>query len=668
MIDIFEDIETAITVQTLNVPTMEGLGIEPMTPSSPEMILKRRRQMESSKSPMLKKRGHHDSESCSKISEKSESASQIFQGKNPIKISWSDLKYTVQPRGKNPQGQPKQILKGVTGFAIPGETCFIMGASGAGKTTLLNILSQRTKCLNSGKIEGAVTVNDSIDLTMDLFGKFGAYVMQDDILYAFFTPRESLTFSARMRLNKPIKEQDARVEELLKDLGLVQVANTPVGSAVRKTISGGERKRVSIGVELITDPSIIMLDEPTSGLDSFKSLQMIKLLRKIARSGKTVISSIHSPNSEGFMLFDKLILLADGYIIYQGEAKLSHEYFCSIGFECPPYSNPADYFMKAFSVQYPLKDNDLLKIEHLKSSYNERMAEAIIKENHDCQLMHPDLNMEEVRISFFGQLKLLINRDMKKITRDSKFFKARYIQNFYVACLMTLIYHNRPDMTIKNNQTSLLGALYFICQNYTIQNCTAALLIFSVERRIFLREYAENLYGAFPYYASKIIIEAPLQMIMALTTTSIVYFGIGLRAEPECFFAFFFTLMNLIFYAASLGYLFGTIFTAPGSSNLVSSQILMPLNILGGFYSNVKLIPVWFSWLQYISPVRYALESLVQNEFGDFSKDDSKVPNPLVYLGYDIGYGQCIACLIGLSITFRIISFFLFKRYSDKNK
>jgi len=178
--------------------------------------------------------------------------------------------------------------------------------------------------------------------------------MQDDVLYQHFTVREALTFAARLKLNKSIEEQDKRVEQLIKDLGLQSAANTQCGTPFRKTISGGERKRTAIGVEIITDPSLIILDEPTSGLDSFKSLQMIKLLRKIARSGKTVIASIHSPNSEGFMLFDKLMLLADGNLIYQGQAKLSHEYFSSIGFECPIYKNPADYYMKAFSVTYPI--------------------------------------------------------------------------------------------------------------------------------------------------------------------------------------------------------------------------------------------------------------------------------------------------------------------------
>lgn len=94
----------------------------------------------------------------------------------------------------------------------------------------------------------------------------------------------------------------------------------------------------------------------------------------------------------------------------------------------------------------------------------------------------------------------------------------------------------------------------------------------------------------------------------------------------------------------------------------------MPLNILGGFYANIDLVPKWFSWLQYISPTRYGLESLVQLEFGDFAKEDTEIPNPILYLGYNIGYGQCLACMVGISIACRIITYFLFKRYSDKNK
>ena len=140
--------------------------------------------------------------------------------------------------------------------------------------------------------------------------------MQDDILFEYFTPREAIRFAARLKLNIPKREQDQRVDELVKELGLAQVADSQIGSQVRKVISGGERKRTAIGVELITDPSLIMLDEPTSGLDSFKAYQIVNMLKKRARKGRTIIATIHQPSSEAFRLFDDLILMTDGYIIY----------------------------------------------------------------------------------------------------------------------------------------------------------------------------------------------------------------------------------------------------------------------------------------------------------------------------------------------------------------
>ena len=159
-----------------------------------------------------------------------------------------------------------------------------MGSSGAGKTSLLNVLSDRIKRKGTSKLTGEVKMNDSTTLTQGVFGSIASYVMQDDILFEWFTPREALHFAIRLKQkNLSKKEQEDKVEELLSELGLLSVSNTFIGSTKRKTLSGGERKRTAIAVELITNPSMIFLDEPTSGLDSFKALQIVSLLRKLAR-------------------------------------------------------------------------------------------------------------------------------------------------------------------------------------------------------------------------------------------------------------------------------------------------------------------------------------------------------------------------------------------------
>ena len=153
-----------------------------------------------------------------------------------------------------------------------------MGSSGAGKTSLLNIISDRIASTRTNKISGKITINDQVPLNSQTFGLVASYVMQDDVLFYNFTPREALKFAARLKLPISSEEQDQRVEELLHELGLISASDTLIGNARFKSLSGGEKKRTAIGVELISDPSMILLDEPTSGLDSFKALSIVKLL------------------------------------------------------------------------------------------------------------------------------------------------------------------------------------------------------------------------------------------------------------------------------------------------------------------------------------------------------------------------------------------------------
>jgi ATP-binding cassette, subfamily G (WHITE), eye pigment precursor transporter len=207
--------------------------------------------------------------------------------KAPIKLGFKDMTYAVKGR---------ILLNNVTGYVLPGHTHYIMGASGAGKTTMLNAIAGRIKRDKHHVLMGGeVMLNDSIEVNGNNFGKFGGYVMQDDILYEFFTVQQCLTFAARLKLSKlSFDEQDRRVKEIAKNMGLIKCFNTQCGSVHRKTISGGERKRVSIAIEMVSDPSLLILDEPTSGLDSFKSLEIASLLFKLARDeGKTIISTIH---------------------------------------------------------------------------------------------------------------------------------------------------------------------------------------------------------------------------------------------------------------------------------------------------------------------------------------------------------------------------------------
>ena len=200
--------------------------------------------------------------------------------------------------------------------------------------------------------EGLISVNGTDKDTLANFSAYSAYVQQDDILFQTMSVRECLEFAARLKLPGTEDVKMARVQHIINTLKLNKCQNTRIGGPLVKGVSGGERKRTSIGVELITDPSLIFLDEPTTGLDSFTATSVMETLGDLARKdNRTVISTIHQPNSDIFELFDRLVLLARGKIIYFNKASESDEYFEKIGFKCPELSNPCDYFMSMMSIE-----------------------------------------------------------------------------------------------------------------------------------------------------------------------------------------------------------------------------------------------------------------------------------------------------------------------------
>lgn len=180
-----------------------------------------------------------------------------------------------------------------------------------------------------------------------------------------------------MRLNKNNKDIKVIVDQLIDSLGLSTCKKTLVGSQLIQGLSGGERKRTSIAIELVTDPKILFLDEPTSGLDSFTAKRIVELLIKFSKQDRMVIATIHQPNSETFLLFDRLLLLMEGKTIYFGDANSSTGYFQNLGYKIPEFSNPADYFLKEFYVPFIKSEEDFKKSDLLSNSYNKQLLPTI---------------------------------------------------------------------------------------------------------------------------------------------------------------------------------------------------------------------------------------------------------------------------------------------------
>ena len=541
-----------------------------------------------------------------------------------------------------------------------------MGQSGSGKTTLLNILSCRQKIPTNSQYTKEVLVNN-IPLNSNNFGKIAAYVMQDDILLSTMTPFESLTFAANLRLNCSKEERKARVNLLISDLMLKKCANRTIGSIIDGGISGGEKKRTAIGVEMITDPQIIFLDEPTSGLDSFTAYSLIKVIKRLClNQNKTVISTIHLPSSDIFNMFDRLILLIKGKEIYQGNSKLIYEYAEKIGKPIPLYTNPSDHMMKIMYRSEPPEieqeefHNNLINL-YQNSQLNE--VKELIGSNTCDTLNFNDLKL--LRGShFLKSFKYLLYRCAINLMRNVFYTYVRIIVYIYLSILIIMVYYNQTEITLKGIKNKT-GAIFFTLISTFVTSMQFVILTFPEERELFLREQSNKMYGVFSYFISKSIMEIPLLIFIPLLVTLIVYWAVGFRNDFEAFFNIFGCLSILMFTSNSLGLTLGCIFPNFRIVIYVTAIVIIPIIMFCGYLSNVETIISWLQWVQYLSPMRYSLEIIFTKEFvkSDFSYNNTYLQPqyPLEQYNYNVGTTICWIGLVSIGIFVRILGLIFLK-------
>jgi ABC-type multidrug transport system ATPase subunit len=262
-------------------------------------------------------------------------AGKLMHEHIPATLIFENITYEVNKQ---------KILNGVTGIVHPGQVMAIMGASGAGKTSLLDILAKRTK---SGTVGGEIYVNGHV-IPNSQYKKVIGYVDQEDTMIPTLTVYETVLYSALLRLPRTMSTiaKKYRVMETLQELGIDGIKDSKIGSSGFRSISGGERRRVAIACELVTSPSILFLDEPTSGLDAYNAYNVVESLVTLARDyNRTVVFTIHQPRSNIVALFDHLLLLARGHVVFSGQQLRVQSYFKSIGHDCPPGFNIADYLV-----------------------------------------------------------------------------------------------------------------------------------------------------------------------------------------------------------------------------------------------------------------------------------------------------------------------------------
>jgi len=296
-----------------------------------------------------------------------ESSDEPAERVKRVYLSFSDIHYSVKlnasararakaalPKGKGKRPlhwDQKHVLRGVSGVFAPGSLSAIMGPSGCGKSTLLDVLADRK---NGGEIAGEVLLNGK--RRDAYFKRVSAYVMQFDALFETLTVREMLAYTAELRLTgggETSGVREAAVERVIRDLDLTKVADTRIGGATRRGISGGQARRVTVGVELVTSPSVLFLDEPTTGLDAYSSLLLVRALRRLADSGRTILCTIHQPRADIFALFDTLLLMAAGKAAYFGPTASIGTYLGSLGIRLPSGTNPADFVVDLTYAKEP---------------------------------------------------------------------------------------------------------------------------------------------------------------------------------------------------------------------------------------------------------------------------------------------------------------------------
>jgi ABC-type multidrug transport system ATPase subunit len=343
---------------------------------------------------------------------------------SPTAFSLSSLLPRRRKQDGDPRPEQKRILHSVSASMPAGTLTAIIGGSGSGKTTMLNTMAER---MSSGRItvEGSAKFNGLEGIK----GIRNAYVMQQDVLLPTLTVRETLRFSADLRLPPPTTEEQRRqiVEEVILELGLKECADTRIGNHQHKGCSGGEKRRTSIGVQLLSNPSVLFLDEPTTGLDATSAFQLIRTLKGLAKKGRTIITTIHQPRSEIWNLIDRLVILTRGSPVYSGAAEKCIPWFQKNGMELPPFVNPAEFLIDIAAIDNRSPELEAIsvdRVEKLKLGWSEesdRLHNSYPKK--ETILPQPaakdHLELSRRHTPFIRQTRVLTARTFLTTYRDS---------------------------------------------------------------------------------------------------------------------------------------------------------------------------------------------------------------------------------------------------------
>uniref|UniRef100_A0A8C8DU60 ATP-binding cassette, sub-family G (WHITE), member 2c n=1 Tax=Oryzias sinensis TaxID=183150 RepID=A0A8C8DU60_9TELE len=560
----------------------------------------------------------------------------------------------------------RELQDAPVGIMKPGMNA-IMGATGSGKTSLLDVIAGRKD--PAGLRQGQVLVDGQV-VTSEL-RLSSAYVVQDDILMGTLTVRENLLFSANLRLNPKhhsSTDKNNRVNIIINDLGLTDCADTKIGTEFLRGVSGGERKRCSIGMELITSPSLLFLDEPTTGLDSNTANCIIGLLHKLARRGKTVIFSIHQPRYSIFKQFDHLTLMHKGEVVYAGAAAQALDYFTNLGYQIEAFNNPADFFMDITNGEITSTADLHIGVCDVSS---QSLMTVLAMTALGCLLLKPchkghrKCNDVSVRAR---QMRVVCGRTVRNILRNPQTSYAQLALQIFFAILVGLIYYQMP-LTLPEALQNRSGAFFFLIINMVFGNLSAVELFIN-ERAIFIHENSSGYYRTSVYFLSKIFADLiPNRIIPIFVFSAIAYYMMGLKPAFENFICFALIMSLVSLAGVGLAFLVSASVSTFAMANILIALPFVFMMVFGGYLVNLNAMLDWLSWLKWISIFRYGLNAAFINEMKGqvFYSNNTIFPGELylVSLGLDYsvwGFWQNIVALLGIIIICMILAYVQLRR------
>ncbi|KAF5751787.1 ABC-2 type transporter family protein [Tripterygium wilfordii] len=601
---------------------------------------------------------------------------------NPLNIFTRKTQILDPQQGTNPE-EPcnvvRQVLKDLNCKAKPWEILAIVGPSGAGKSSLLEVLA--------GKLtpqSGSIFVNQK-PMNKAQFKKISGYVTQKDMLFPLLTVEETLMFSAKLRLGLPQAEMKSRVKSLLQELGLEHVAMARVGDDRVRGISGGERRRVSIGVDVIHDPKVLILDEPTSGLDSTSALQIIDMLKVMAETrGRTIILSIHQPGFRIVKSFSSILLLANGSGLHHGSVDQLGLHLRVIGLQLPLHVNIVEFAIESIDTiqqqrkeiqqemqsQFPSTNQQHKKGEEGESKSGKLTLQQLFQQSKviDQEIVNTGIDFpRDFTNSRLQETIILTHRFSKNIFRTQELFACRTFQMLISGLVLGSIFYNLKDNVLGAQER--VGLFAFIL-TFLLSSTTEALPIFLQEREILMKETSCGSYRVSSYAIANGLVYLPFLLTLAILFTIPLYWLVGLNPNIMAFMHFLLLIWLILYTANSVVVCFSALVPNFIVGNSVISGVMGSFFLFSGYFISNQEIPRYWVFMHYVSLFKYPFEGFLINEFSKSGKCLEYMFGTCTVSGEDVlkeeGYGEesrwrNVAIMVGFILVYRFISYVILR-------